>query len=457
MGDGDLSSSLDSGTRLAAWRARFSLLYGYTSADRLFKGTVEQTESSSTPPQMRLNLAILTAGIEAPSGTGLSLMLPAAALWHTDLLIHSINADGRTDKGIGDVEGRLRQDITALLGIKSKFHAGFILGAVAPTGPFTTEISALSIGRGVWWGLVEADAAYDLTPQWGLNVNGGMRLPKGSTFTGLNWGNEVRGSAGVHFSQTIDAAWLPKRLTAVLAGEYLWRGHATMTKTRQIFVNEETTGDTETYKAPIPEVGGQFITATPTLLANLTDELYVSISGRLPLWRDANFGGDIAQLVPNGAIYVSFGGSLSTSPPVADTSTKQAMHVDPAKGPKLGEKPALAELAALLVPGKWTLVDYWAEWCLPCAKLGKELEALAAAHPAQVAVKRLDATAWNQTTWVKFLPDTAGLPVLDVFAPDGTLRARLIGDAAFQYRQHMEGVADQPVALPEALTGATQP
>jgi thiol-disulfide isomerase/thioredoxin len=215
--------------------------------------------------------------------------------------------------------------------------------------------------------------------------------------------------------------------------------------------NEET-GEPESVTRQVPDVGGHFINVTPSLIASLTDSTFLSVSGRLAVWRDANFAGDIPQLVPNSAIYLSFGTSLGGGTPAP------VVRADPAKGPKLGEKPMLAELAALLVPGKWTLIDYWAEWCVPCAKLGKELEALETAHPAQVAIRRLDATAWDQTTWVKFLPDTTGLPVLDVFGPDGTLRARLIGDAAFQYRQHIQVDADQPsVALPAAATGAAQP
>jgi thiol-disulfide isomerase/thioredoxin len=47
------------------------------------------------------------------------------------------------------------------------------------------------------------------------------------------------------------------------------------------------------------------------------------------------------------------------------------------------------ELAKVLVPGKVTLIDYWASWCGPCHLLDARLQRLARAQP-KLAVRRVN-------------------------------------------------------------------
>ena len=419
MGDADLSSSLEAGTRLQAWRGRASLLYGYTSADRVFKGSSETANVDEL--RMRLNLLIASLGLDAPFGTGLTVTLPFASLWHA-----SIYKDvAKTDNGLGDVEVRLRQDVGAVLGWRGPTRLALTAGVAAPTGLYNTssQSDTFSVGRGTWWLLADADASQDLNSSWALIASTGLRIPTVAAPGGLMWGNEVRGSAGVRWSLPIAQAWLPQRLTAVLSGEYQFRAKASQTLQ----------DGTEEFKK---EIGGHFLTVTPTLVASLTDMFYVSVSARLPVWRDANSGEDsFFQLVPNEAFYVSLGGLFGGGPrPVVATAKPR---VDPAKAPKLGEPSNRPEVLALLVPGKWTLIDYWATWCEPCTRLGRQLEAYAQSHAATVAVKRLDATEWDRAQWEAMLPDASGLPVLDLYSPDGKLQAHLLGEEAFQYLAHL--------------------
>lgn len=44
------------------------------------------------------------------------------------------------------------------------------------------------------------------------------------------------------------------------------------------------------------------------------------------------------------------------------------------------------EAANLLQPGKYTVVNYWAQWCKPCREEIPELNALAANYPDKVQV-----------------------------------------------------------------------
>lgn len=46
------------------------------------------------------------------------------------------------------------------------------------------------------------------------------------------------------------------------------------------------------------------------------------------------------------------------------------------------------------VPGKITIVDYYADWCGPCAVLEQRLEHYMAAHPG-IAVRRADVGKWD--------------------------------------------------------------
>ena len=52
------------------------------------------------------------------------------------------------------------------------------------------------------------------------------------------------------------------------------------------------------------------------------------------------------------------------------------------------------DLAKTLVPGKITVLDYWAEWCSPCHLLDIRLQHLVAANP-RLAVRRINVGKWD--------------------------------------------------------------
>lgn len=52
------------------------------------------------------------------------------------------------------------------------------------------------------------------------------------------------------------------------------------------------------------------------------------------------------------------------------------------------------DLKAIAVPGKITIVDYWAEWCNPCHFLEKRLQNLMNQNP-NVALRRVNVGKWD--------------------------------------------------------------
>jgi copper chaperone CopZ len=55
---------------------------------------------------------------------------------------------------------------------------------------------------------------------------------------------------------------------------------------------------------------------------------------------------------------------------------------------------ARIDLKTVVVPGKVTVLDYWAEWCSPCHLLDARLQHLVKANP-DIAVRRVNVGKWD--------------------------------------------------------------
>jgi thiol-disulfide isomerase/thioredoxin len=78
-----------------------------------------------------------------------------------------------------------------------------------------------------------------------------------------------------------------------------------------------------------------------------------------------------------------------------------------------GEK---VDLAANAVKGKYTLYDFYADWCPPCRALDPQLRQLASRHD-NVAIRKIDIIDW--TTPVVAQHGVEALPFMVLFGPDG--------------------------------------
>src|SRR5467141_2419572 len=86
------------------------------------------------------------------------------------------------------------------------------------------------------------------------------------------------------------------------------------------------------------------------------------------------------------------------------------------------------DLAQHVVPGKYTLFDFYAVWCPPCRALSPALERLAARRPEMLALRKVDIVDWTMPVAAQHHVES--LPYLVLF--DGEGRRVAEGDGVFE-------------------------
>lgn len=79
--------------------------------------------------------------------------------------------------------------------------------------------------------------------------------------------------------------------------------------------------------------------------------------------------------------------------------------------------------AEVLQSGQPVLVDFWAEWCMPCRMIAAHVDSLASQYDGKLKVGKVDIDS-NQETAVKY--GIQSIPSLLVFK-DGQVVGKLVG------------------------------
>lgn len=140
--------------------------------------------------------------------------------------------------------------------------------------------------------------------------------------------------------------------------------------------------------------------------------------------------------------------ACASAPGAAETATPATGGPAPATSPTAGTaRPAQADdggeqfqlanatgellpIEQVLVPGKVTVVDFYADWCAPCKVLEKKLKSEIHDEP-RIAVRKIDVGRAEAEVVVDRY-GVKNLPHVRIYAPDGKLLHDLVGTQAEQ-------------------------
>ncbi|HEY0140196.1 MAG TPA: thioredoxin domain-containing protein [Thermoanaerobaculia bacterium] len=82
-----------------------------------------------------------------------------------------------------------------------------------------------------------------------------------------------------------------------------------------------------------------------------------------------------------------------------------------------------------LARGKYTIFDFWAEWCGPCHVLTPKIERLVAER-TNVALRTVDLKQWDSPAGKQATKEfkVPGLPYVRVYGPDGRFVGEVVGN-----------------------------
>lgn len=377
----------------AARQASWALLSQATTGWVGFPRQLADNKTFAAPESARYDLFLTTVQATALHKSGLGVDVVAPFGW----LSSRTGSDRRRDFSLGDAE--LRGRGTTLLG--RSFRLTGVAGAALPTGSYTPRSGAealgdsaraLTIGRGVYWGLAEIEGRYEPARAVALTSSTQGRLPLGEASDGFRWGPELRTLGEVEVRP------IPM-LGIAGGGELQTRAAGSIVDP---FLNE---------RIASTNVAATIVSVTPAIRARFENGIVLSVNARIPVYQDL----EGLQFQQGPGVFAGFGYVL----PIGSSAPAQPSY-----------EVAMTNAAALVVR------EYGADWCEGCKKLEPLLDA-SKARRKDVRFERIDVTEWSEDELARRVPGAKALPIVEVRRGDGTLVARLEGEEAFSFDSHL--------------------
>lgn len=414
----------------------------YSHYGETYRGSTRADDRSLS---LDILLTTLSARHHFGEGWSADVALPTGSIW-----LHPGGGEPTlTLNGFGDLELGVSYDFAALWGVGAyRPSLRWRQGVGLPTGRASTvedpaseaPPSVLSLGLATYSVITELTWTQFLTPSIAVMAPLSVRQPLGRTETGKEYGTIARYGGAVLV--------VPTRNLVLSAGvEHQVRGHITdreegrllnsgSTVTRGVVNGSWRLSDLFTLQAgagrPLRvDVEGQQISESFTVTAGLSLNFAGSEDAHAHGGHD-DHGHDDHDEHGHGADHDGNANGHSHERESSDSYGDGGAH---ARGPHAhgsGDFRDLATggrsfaLANAAVPGKITVIDFWADWCEPCEHIGATLRHLAAMHP-NLAVRKVEIVDDDSPAAREHLKGKVALPEVWILDTSGrrlhTLRA----------------------------------
>ncbi len=401
---------------------QLALSFSYARFDREFAGTSEASDSDT--PVLESNLTTLGLNHFFGDGWSGSLQLPVGSV-----KLESADQDATATRrlsGLGDISVAARYDFAGLWGaggyspsLTLQVELGLPSGRVARIGRATDTVppSVLSVGSGAYSARGELRLTQFVHRYVGFVATVGAREPLGSTTDGIRFGTLGRGA--------LEAIVRPTEVLLLRAGvdHYLRRSADSDENGRLVNSGGSVTALTASAGfrvSPMFSFGafGRLPVAIDVrgrqLVESFSAGAALSFTFGAPDEHDHDHGddhdhdhhdGDDHGHGDNDEPHEHVGGEAEDTPPPGDVQ-------DAATGG------STFELKQQLAPGRFTVIDFWADWCEPCKVLNKDLRRLASEH-ADIAIRRVEVPDFDSPVAKQHLRGVTALPVVWIFDGQG--------------------------------------